>query len=351
MPNKAWQGNFFEDFVLEQKVQCPIPRTITHGDVANYIAFTGDRTPRFCGPSDTVHPLVTFHAVFAQTVRTISLNARANLGYAGIRWLAPVKVGDTLSIELQIVGLKENSSKTTGIVYVHNVAKNQRGEEILAFWRWVMVHKKGSEPTPYLENPVIPSMPKMVEANQLVVMDEAHPSASETGGRWAFEDYQVGERIFHYDGITVNQSDHMSFTRLFQNSAKVHFDAMRTDGKPLVYGGVPISYGYAVAFNGLENRLGICGINAGSHTNPVYTGDTLYTFTEVLDKVELPDAKVGALRLRMIIMKNEDPTQLADPENFSIMVDHPKKPGRKRHHPSVVLDLDYWDMVPLRSAL
>jgi len=33
----------------------------------------------------------------------------------------------------------------------------------------------------------------------------------------------------------------------------------------------------------LEARRGIAAINAGSHTNPVYAGDTLYAFTEVLD--------------------------------------------------------------------
>jgi len=40
----------------------------------------------------------------------------------------------------------------------------------------------------------------------------------------------------HYDGVDRQPSDHMSFTRLFQNSAKIHFDARLTQGKPLVSG-------------------------------------------------------------------------------------------------------------------
>ena len=103
---KGWTGNYFEDFEMGAKWVCPVPRTIRSGDVAAYVALTGDRTPYYCGPSDRVHPMVVFHAIFGQTVRQISLNARANLGYADIRWLAPVSRGDTLTTEIEVVGLK-----------------------------------------------------------------------------------------------------------------------------------------------------------------------------------------------------------------------------------------------------
>ena len=96
MSGKGWQGNYFEDFALGTRLDCPPDRTLTAGDAAAYIALTGDRTAAFCGSSQQAHPLVVFHTVFGQTVRPISLNARANLGYAGIRWGAPVFFGDTL---------------------------------------------------------------------------------------------------------------------------------------------------------------------------------------------------------------------------------------------------------------
>ncbi|HAA56495.1 MAG TPA: hypothetical protein DCE42_17145 [Myxococcales bacterium] len=350
MQNKGWKGNFFEDFSIGQRIQCPTPRTITAGDVSQYIAYTGDRSPLFCGPEGWIHPLLTFHSVLAQTVRLISLNARANLGYAGMRWLQPVKVGDTLSVEIEIVGLKENSSKTTGIVYVHNVAKNQRGEEVMTFWRWAMIKKRGEDETPYLASPVIPTLPKQLDASELQLPEATPMSTSATGATWSFEDYEVGERIFHYDGMTINHSDHMSFTRLFQNSAKVHFDAILTDGRPLVYGGLPISLGYAMAFNGLENRLGLCGLNGGTHANPLYAGDTIYAFTDVLDKVALEGKGVGTVRLRLVCVKNEDPTKWDDPMR-AIQEEHPKKPGRMRHLPSVILDLDIWDLIPTKDTL
>lgn len=337
---KGWTGNYFEDFELGAKLTCPIPRTIRSGDASAYIALTGDRTPVFCGPSERVHPMVTFHAVFGQTVRLISLNARANLGYADIRWHAPVVLGDTLSTELEIVGLKENSSGTTGIVWVRNVGRNQRGETVLTFDRWVMVKKRGSEPTAYATDAVVPTLPKQVASSDLFVDSGALPDLSHTGGRWRFADYEVGERVLHYDGMAVNPSDHMALTRLFQNSAKVHFDAHGMDGKPLVYGGVVISHAYAMAFNGFENRLGIAAINAGAHANPTYAGDTLYAYTEVLETAELTES-VGALRLRTVATKNADPAK----EEIPLRVDDPRKPGRTKYHSSVVLDLDYWELV------
>ncbi len=337
---KGWTGNFFEDFTLGDKLRCATPRTIRSGDASAYIALTGDRTPVYCGPSGRVHPMVTFHAVFGQTVRLISLNARANLGYADIRWHAPVDLGDTLSTELEIVGLKENSSGTTGIVWVRNVGTNQRGETVLTFDRWVMVKKRGTEPTLYATESVVPTLPSAVPAESLAIDLAALPDAAHTGGRWKFADYEAGEKVLHFDGMVVNPSDHMALTRLFQNSAKVHFDSHGMDGKPLVYGGVIISHAYAMAFNGFENRLGIAAINAGAHANPTYAGDTLYAWTDVLETVALTDT-VGALRLRTVATKNLDPSK----EDIPLKVDNPKKPGRTMYHPNVVLDLDYWELV------
>lgn len=350
MSNKGWIGHFFEDFHVGLSLACPTPRTLTSGDVSAYIGFTGDRTASFCGPSGLVHPLVTFHLVLGQTVRQVSLNARANLGYAGMRWGAPVRVGDTVRSRIEVVGLKENSNRKTGIVYVHTVATNQRDEVVLAYWRWVMVKKRGEDATPWLDAPVVPSLPEAVEPQSLAMPAEAPAGVEATGASWAWEDYALGERIHHHDGATVNPTDHMAFTRLFQNSAKIHFDTLLTDGKPLVYGGFPMSLGYAQALSGLENRGGIAAINAGAHANPVYAGHTLYSFTDVLEKPPGFETSAWApLRLRMVVVKDENPAQ-HDGE-WPVMVEDSAKPGRNRHNPAVVLDLDYWEWVPTRQAL
>src|SRR5215472_16971016 len=149
--SKTNSGNFFEDFRLGQVIQHATPRTITSGDVALYNALFGarfavqssDEFARALGyPRSPVDDFLVFHIVFGKTVPDISLNAVANLGYAGCRFLAPVYPGDTLSARSEVIGLKENSNRKTGLVYVHSTGLRQDGTAVLEFIRWVMVRKR-----------------------------------------------------------------------------------------------------------------------------------------------------------------------------------------------------------------
>jgi 2-methylfumaryl-CoA hydratase len=113
-------------------------------------------------------------------------------------------------------------------------------------------------------------------------------------------------------------------------------------GKRLMYGGHVISVARAASFNGLENALGILAWNGGAHANPTFAGDTIYAYSEVLDKAELPNrGAVGALRMRLCAVKNADPCK----DVFPLKVE---KDGALAYHPSVVLDLDYWLLMPKR---
>src|SRR5690606_24412327 len=102
---------------------------------------------------------------FGKTVPDISLNAVANLGYAGGVFGVPVFPGDTLSARSQVIGLKENSNRKTGVVYVRTTGTNQRGEEVLRYVRWVMVKKRDESAKPPAEQ--IPNLPASVPAAEL----------------------------------------------------------------------------------------------------------------------------------------------------------------------------------------
>ena len=73
-----------------------------------------------------------FHIVFGKTVPDISLNAVANLGYADCRFLRAVYPGDTLTAITEVIGLKENSSRRTGVVYVRSSGFKQDGAKVLS---------------------------------------------------------------------------------------------------------------------------------------------------------------------------------------------------------------------------
>ena len=357
MANKTNPGNFFEDFELDATLVHAVPRTITEGDCALYIGLTGDRYPLHCSAEyarslgyarETVNDLLVFHVVFGKTVNDISLNAVANLGYAGLRFLAPVYPGDTLRSISKVLGKKENASGQNGIVWIQTTGQNQRGETVLEYIRWVMVNKRDTSTATGANDR--PSVPVQVTPAELVVppcLDLARFEAWPAGGRAYLEDYTKGERIIHAEGMTIEESEHAIATRLYQNTAKVHFDGFAAKatrfGKRLIYGGHIISLARAQSFNGLENALGILAWNGGTHSNPTFAGDTIYAYSEVLDRADLAGRKdVGALRVRLCAVKNTDLGH--EPIPYKV-----EKDGREAYHQDVVLDLDVWMLMPKRT--
>lgn len=350
--SKTNPGNFFEDFTVGQVIEHATPRTVTEGDRALYGAIY---PTRFALPSSAAfasavglaaHPveeLVAFHIAFGKTVPDISLNAVANLGYAECRFHQPVVPGDTLRTRSEVIGLKQNSNGKSGVVYVRSTATNQRGEVALEWARWVMVHKRvpAGSATEAAPETVLPDLAPVVPAADLVVprgLDFTSYDFAAAGEPHRFGDYAVGERIDHVDGVTLTDAEHMMATRLWQNTAKVHFNTeARPDGKRLVYGGHVISLARALSFNGLANAQLIAAINAGSHVAPAFAGDTVYAWSEVLDRAELDAPGVGALRLRLVATKGRD-------ESMTLRQTGGENDGK--YATGVLLDLDYWALVP-----
>jgi len=267
-------------------------------------------------------------------VPDVSLNAIANLGYAELRFHEPVIPGDTLSTSSEVIGLKENSNGKSGVVYVRSTAVNQRDEVALEWARWVMVHKRNLDaPAP---ETVIPELAAVVDPATLVIPDGLDFSSYDymaAGEPHRWDDYAVGEKIDHVDGVTLTDTEHQLATRLWQNTAKVHFNVeARPDGNRLVYGGHIISMARALSFNGLANAQIIAGINAGAHTSPAFAGDTVYAWSEVLDKAEI-SGSIGALRLRLVATKGRNESMLLKGEDG-------------KYADGVLLDLDYWALIP-----
>nr|WP_204602308.1 MaoC family dehydratase [Paremcibacter congregatus] len=359
--SKTFEGNYFEDFKMGQILRHATPRTITTGDVSLYSALYGmrfalqssDEFARNVGyagngglESAPVDDLLAFHVVFGKTVPDISINAVANLGYADCRFLLPVYPGDTLRAVSTVIGLKENSNGKTGNVYVRTEGVNQLGEPVLEYVRWVMINKRTPSPAESAPEAVLPDLPEAVRLEDLTIpegLSYVTYESSLAGSDYMWEDYAVGEKISHVDGMTIEAADHMLATRLYQNTAKVHFNlhAMKEGrlGERIVYGGHVISLARALSFNGLSNAQTVLAINAGRHVNPCIAGDTVYAWSEVLDKAEVPGRDdLGALRVRLVALKDRTP------EGF------PYKTPEGKYDPAVLLDLDIWLLLPRRMA-
>jgi len=347
--SKTSSGNYFEDFRLGQVIDHATPRTLTSGDAALYAALYGSRFAVQSAntfaiaigyESAPVDDLLVFHTVFGKTVADISLNAVANLGYADCRFLAAVYPGDTLRATSEVIGLKENSSRKTGIVYVRSRGWRQGGRCVLDFVRWVMVRKRDPQALP--GGDLVPSLPAALAPEALghacPPLDIAGYDFTLSGSPYRFADYAPGERIDHVDGMTVEEAEHQIAIRLYQNTARVHFnqfiEAQGRFGRRLIYGGHVISLARALSFNGLANAFHVAAINGGRHVAPLFAGQTVFAWSLVLEQAELPGRRdVGALRLRTVATKDRP------------CADYPDKVG-EADDPAVILDLDYWVLMP-----
>jgi 2-methylfumaryl-CoA hydratase len=345
--SKTSPGNFFEDFSLGQKIVHATPRSMTPGDQALYTALYGarfapqssDAFARMAGwRAAPIDDLLVFHIVFGKTVPDISLNAVANLGYAECRFLKPVYPGDTLYARSEVIGLKQNSNGRTGTVYVRSEGLNQDDDVVLSYVRWVMVRKRDAN-APASEE----ALPKLATHVAPAELGSACPplkgwNDALAGSRHRFGDYATGETIDHVDGMTVEEAEHQLATRLYQNTARVHFnqqsEAKGRFGRRLIYGGHVMSLARALSFNGLVNAFHIAAINGGRHVAPLFAGGTVYAWSEIVETAALPSRDdVGALRI--VTRATRDlpcesfPTDEATAET-----------------PGVILELDYWALMP-----
>ena len=340
---KTNAGRFFEEYRLGEVIAHAVPRTVTQGERALYHAlyparhalYSSDVFAQACGlPASPLDDLIGFHVVFGKTVPDVSLNAVANLGYAQGRWLAPVWPGDTLRSQSTVIGLKQNSNGQSGVVYVRTLGTNQHNQPVLDYVRWVMVKKRDLDaPAPAT---VLPELAATVAAQDLVIpqgLDFTRYDFTQSGEPHRWGDYALGEVIDHVDGVTIEEAEHMLATRLWQNTAKVHFDAtQRPDGRRLIYGGHVISLARALSFNGLANAQMIVALNAGAHANPCFAGDTVRAWSQVLDRAPTSAPGVGAIRLRLVATKG-GAGDLRGPDG--------------KYLPEVLLDLDYWALMPI----
>lgn len=340
---KTVKGNFFEDYRVGQRLEHAVPRTVSGGERALYHAlyparhalYSSDEFARSCGlPTSPLEDLAVFHIIFGKTVPDVSLNAIANLGYAEGRFHQPVYSGDTLRSTSEVIGLKQNSNGKSGVVYVRTEGYNQRSELVLSYVRWVMVRKDdldaAAPPT------LIPEFATSVAAKDLMIpagLNFNSYDSVQSGDPYRLGDYGVGEIIDHVDGVKIEEAEHMMATRLWQNTAKVHFDAtVRPDGRRLIYGGHVISIARALSFNGLANAQMIVAINGGAHANPCFSGDTVRAWSEVLDVAPGLAPGLGAIRLRLVATTGNAATGLRGSDN--------------KYLPEVLLDFDYWALMP-----
>ena len=344
---KNFKSRYFEDYKLNEEINHSVPRTITDGDVAIYLSTTGSRFPLNYSAEFSktlglkkipIDDILLFHMVFGRTVPDLSLNAIANLGYAGVKFHKPAFVGDTLNASSKIIGLKENSNGKTGTVYVESVGKNQNDEIVLTYYRWLMMRKRNEGMIKSFQN-TIPDLPNKVKTKDFNIIENFDIdkwSSSVSGSNFYFNDYAEEEEIHHLDGQTIEEAEHQIATRLYQNNARVHFnqhiEKSGRFGKRIIYGGYIISLARAISCNGLANTFKLAAIHSGKHSAPTFAGDTIYAWSKILEK-EIIHKNVGAMMIRTLASKNDSKMNFPDKKNLT---------------DNIVLDLEYSVLIPIK---
>lgn len=129
-----------------------------------------------------------------------------------------------------------------------------------------------------------------------------------TGNDNYFENFEVGAVYKHARGKTLTENEAVTICHLVMNSASGHFDdhliaTAHAAGKAhvdrsLVFGGVTIVITIGLAYQDTgEQVIREVGLTNVKLTGPVLHGNTLYAYTEVLDKDDTePEAGLVTFR-------------------------------------------------------
>ncbi|TWA92624.1 MaoC family dehydratase [Bradyrhizobium stylosanthis] len=140
-------------------------------------------------------------------------------------------------------------------------------------------------------------------------------TSSRTSADNYFENFEVGQVIAHARGKTMTEMDNVLLTNMVMNTAQGHFNEhlmQRSSGIPgfdtrIVFGGINFSLviGLAAQDTG-EQVLRELGMDKIRLKTPVHHGDTLYAFTEVLEKTESDRTDAGIIRFKHFGINQHD---------------------------------------------
>jgi len=145
-------GRYYEDFTVGDTYKHWPGRTVTAADNTWFTLLTMNQHPihfdeEYAKKTEFGKPLVnstlTLAIVVGMSVRDVSQNAVANLGWTDVAMPAPVFNGDTLYAESTVQEKRLSKSRPTqGIVTVATRAWKQDGTTVMTFQRSVLVPRR-----------------------------------------------------------------------------------------------------------------------------------------------------------------------------------------------------------------
>jgi acyl dehydratase len=125
-----------------------------------------------------------------------------------------------------------------------------------------------------------------------------------TADRGYFEDFEVGQRLRHFRGATIDEVENGYLSKQVMNTAQGHWNEHAMAGSPLGDGRLVFGLITGSMVVGLtsqdtaENALAELGLDKVRFSKPVHHGDTIYAYTEVLETGPANRDDAGVVRFK-----------------------------------------------------
>jgi acyl dehydratase len=305
-------GPFFEDFHRGLVFAGAPGLTVTAAHAALHQAVAGDRLRlsldaplcRAVTGSERllVHPNLVCGVAIGHSSEATH-RVRANLFYRGLVLARPVFVGDTLRTRTEVVALRQNRSRPSGLAVLRIETVDAAGEPVLGFWRCPMVPLRDPDAqTGHADD--LDAIPRELDPAAIAAAIprnwDLRPLRDAAPGP-QHKDLEPGTTFSVEGGETVTGAPELARATL--NLAMVHTDATAAaDGRRLVFGGHTISIAAAHATRAIPALATILAWESCDHLGPVHEGDVLRTELTIEGT-----ADDGTARLRAVVSSGDGP--------------------------------------------
>jgi acyl dehydratase len=301
------EGPYFEDLAVGDVFAAP-RYTLTEGGAAVHRSILGSRLPlsldqdmavRTAGRR-LVDPGFVWDIAIGQST-TVTQRVIANLFYRGLAFHWLPAVGDTLGTRTEVVGLRQNATRPSGLAVLRMTTTDQDGRRVLDFWRCAMLPLRDAsvrtghadDVAAYGQDPDVRPLAEALDSWDLTHWAPPPGPAVEAGARWTFS-----------SGVLVSNAAELA--RLTLNIARVHHDRFGQPTGRLVYGGHTIGLALAQVCQALPHLLTVAGWHSCDHTGPVREGDTLSSEITVESTRPVGAEGLRAADLRVVVRARDD---------------------------------------------
>lgn len=202
----------------------------------------------------------------------------ANLFYRGLALHHLPSIGDSLQTRTEVVGLRQNASRPSGLAALRMTTTDQDGRLVLDFFRCAMLPLSSPDvQTGHADDlseighaPDVSHLVTEVAGWDLDAFTPVPGPAVESGTVW---DLAAGDVV----------TSAPELARLTLNLAHVHHDEFSQKTGRLVYGGHTIGLAFAAVTRTLPQLITVAGWHGCDHTGPVREGDTVVSRIEVVE--------------------------------------------------------------------